>query len=344
MRKRIKTMEEFSEFVGLSRPTVSKYFNDPTSVRPSTRIAIEAALRQSGFRPSILAVNLNRRRSNMLGLIVPDPTDPFYMGLTSRIEVIARDAGFLSFVLSSDGKADMEEEALLTFKSMNIAGVIIAPLGASSRQSNLMEVVKSMPVVFVDSALNDTSSFVGTNNSQSVGLIVDYLCRSGPPPCFFGMPTVNNNAFERQQAYVDAMRRHGAAPMVIDLTPSDSWHFEKFAFDETMRILKGGRRFPSKTVLCANDRIAFGLIGAAYQMGLSVGHQANCDLRVAGHDDHLLARYTCPPLTTVSQDVDLISRTALEILMKRLGGDMGAHSAEGERIFLNAEIMLRGSA
>ncbi|TJX12521.1 MAG: LacI family transcriptional regulator, partial [Mesorhizobium sp.] len=79
-------MEDFSDFVGLSRTTVSKYFNDPNSVRKNTRSAIEAALKKSDFRPSMFAVNLNRRRSNILGVIIPNSTDPFYMALTRRIE------------------------------------------------------------------------------------------------------------------------------------------------------------------------------------------------------------------------------------------------------------------
>ncbi|TIT10210.1 MAG: LacI family transcriptional regulator, partial [Mesorhizobium sp.] len=111
-------MEDFSDFVGLSRTTVSKYFNDPNSVRKNTRSAI--------------AVNLNRRRSNILGVIIPNSTDPFYMALTRRIELIANEAGFLAFVLSSDGRAEMEDQAIQTFRSMNIAGAIIAPLGVQS--------------------------------------------------------------------------------------------------------------------------------------------------------------------------------------------------------------------
>ena len=129
-------MEEFSEFVGLSRPTVSKYFNDPASVRKKTRDAIEDALKKSGFRPNIFAVNLNRRRSNIIGIIIPSSTDPFYMALTSRIELIASEAGFLAFVLSSDGKPEIEDRAIRTFKSMNVAGGIIAPLPIALRWSN----------------------------------------------------------------------------------------------------------------------------------------------------------------------------------------------------------------
>ena len=339
-------MEDFSEFVGLSRPTVSKYFNDPSSVRPKTRDRIEAAVRESGFRPNIFAVNLNRRRTNILGVIIPNSTDPFYMALTRRIELIANQAGFLAFVLSSDGNPEMEDKAIETFKSLNVAGAIIAPLGVESHHDILAALGASIPLVYVDSPLDDTSSFVGTDNQQSFQLIVDYLCRSGEPPCYLGMPSVNNNAHTRLAAYQESMRQLRMEPIVVPIVEQRSWDFEKFGYDQTTRILQGKDTFPTKTILCANDRIAFGVISAAYQSGLKVGHGADCDLRVAGHDDHPLSRYACPPLTTVAQNYNEIGRLAIELLLHKLGESSERRFAfpENGRILLKAEIMLRESA
>ena len=82
----IRTMEDFAAYVGLSRPTVSKFFNDPASVRSNTRKRIEQAIGASGFRPNLFAVNLKRRRTRILGVIIPNAADPFYMELTRRIE------------------------------------------------------------------------------------------------------------------------------------------------------------------------------------------------------------------------------------------------------------------
>ena len=339
-------MEDFSELVGLSRPTVSKYFNDPSSVRRKTRDLIEDALKKSGFRPNMFAVNLNRKRSNIIGVIVPNSTDPFYMALTRRIELIAQDAGFLAFVLSSDGKAGMEDQAITTFKSMNVAGAIIAPLGIKSHQKTLEELGKSIPLVYVDSPLDETSAFVGTNNRQSFGLIVDYLCRSGQPPCYFGMPEVNTNAATRRIAYVEAMNQFRMAPEMVEISDLATWDFERFGFEEATRILSGKAGFPSRTILCANDRIAFGVIAAAYQKGVRVGHGADCDLRVAGHDDHPLSRYACPPITTVAQNYNEIGRIAIELLLNKMGeaGTETVKAIADDRILLSAELMLRTSA
>lgn len=336
-------MEDFSEFVGLSRPTVSKYFNDPSSVRKKTRDAIEEALKKSGFRPNIFAVNLNRRRSNIIGVVIPNSADPFYMALTRRIELIANEAGFLAFVLSSDGRADMEDSAIKTFKSMNVAGAIIAPLGMRSCQTTLEQLGQSIPLVYVDSPLDETSAFVGTDNRQSFGLIVDYLCRSGEPPCYFGMPQVNSNASARIYAYYEAMHRLNAEPMVIPVSDSITWDFEDFAFQEAGRLFGTLEKLPTRTILCANDRLAFGVIAAAWQRGIKVGHGSEYDLRVAGHDDHPLSRYACPPITTVAQNYNEIGRLAIELLLSRLT-EHDTHKSGPDRVLLKSALMLRQSA
>ncbi|WP_337269241.1 LacI family DNA-binding transcriptional regulator [Oryzifoliimicrobium ureilyticus] len=338
-------MEDFSEFVGLSRPTVSKYFNDPTSVRKKTRDAIEVAIKKSGFSPNMFAVNLNRRRSNIVGVVIPNSTDPFYMALTRRIERIATDAGFLAFILSSDGSAELEERAIRTLKSMNVAGAIIAPLGVDSHHKVLGKLGNSVPIVYVDSPIeSDTSSFVGTDNRQSFGLIVDYLCRSGEPPCYLGMPRLNTNAVTRQKAYEEAMVQFGLGPKIILVRETRSWEFEAFGFEEMSRLISEGRALPSRTVLCANDRIAFGAIAAAFQNGLRVGHGPECDLRIAGHDDHPLSRYACPPITTVAQNYNEIGRLAMDMLLEKIEAEISSRGAEDRQVLLKAELMLRSSA
>ncbi|MBV2143156.1 LacI family transcriptional regulator [Falsochrobactrum sp. TDYN1] len=339
-------MEDFSEFVGLSRPTVSKYFNDPDSVRPKTRVRIEAALRQSGFRPNLFAVNLNRRRTTILGIIIPNQLDHFYMAMTRRLQTLAEQRGYLAIVLSSDGKPELEMRAIETLRSLNVAGAIIAPLGEQSQHSALVRLAAAVPIVYVDSPLDNSSPFVGTDNIKSFHLIVDYLCRSGSEPCYFSMPGVNNNAIKRRKAYCMAMEKLGSEPRIVDLEPSSSWDFEQYAFEQASRILRERGSFPTSTILCSNDRIAFGVMAALWQAGLKVGRLKDSDIRVAGHDNNPLSEYTCPPLTTVAQNYNEISRLAVNLLFRTLGEpqDTQASLPDDPRILLNAEIKLRMSA
>jgi DNA-binding LacI/PurR family transcriptional regulator len=102
---------------------------------------------------------------------------------------------------------------------------------------------------------------------------------------------------------------------------------------------------PGGTVLCANDRLAFGVVSAAFARGLPVGREARDGLRVAGHDDHPLSRFACPPLTTVAQDVESIGRTALEVLLATVGTDADvAPEPPARETRLEARLVLRESA
>ncbi|GLQ10697.1 LacI family transcriptional regulator [Devosia yakushimensis] len=345
-RKRIRTMEEFAKAVGLSRPTVSKYFQDPSSVRVKVREKIDAGLAETGFRPNLFAVNLNRRRSKIIGLVFPSSLDPFYMGLRRRIEAEATAAGYLPFVFSSDGRAELEAEAIETLTSLNVAGVIMAPVGGhSAHHDKVRALARNIPIVFIDAPFDAEEAFVGTNNAQSMALITDYLTRSGDRPGYFDMPAVNSNTVERRAAYIATMERRGLEPLLIPVEHSESWEFERYAFEQTNKVLAAGG-FPSKTVLCGNDRVAFGVLAAANQAGLKVGIGPDSDLRVAGHDDQPLSEYIWPPLTTVSQNTTEMGRLAITLLLSKLDSSrvFDDPRMQGQHILLNAELVLRGSA
>lgn len=344
--RRVRTMEEFAAAVGLSRPTVSKYFQDAASVRPKVRERIETGLRETGFRPNLFAVNLNRRRSKIVGLIFPTSLDPFYMGLRGRIERQATESGYLPFVFSSDGKAELEAEALETLSSLNAAGVIMVPVGGGeAHRAKVKALARSIPIVFIDAPFDAEEAFVGTDNGQSMALITDYLTRFGDSPCYFDMPPVNSNARDRREAYEATMRRRGLQPVIVPLTPSTTWDFERYAFEEANRVLGQGG-FPTRIVLCGNDRVAFGVLAALNQAGRRIGILPDCDLRVAGHDNQPLSEYIWPPLTTVQQNTAEMSRLAVSLLLSRIDGTRAPEDrrAQANRVLVPGDLVLRASA
>ena len=135
----------------------------------------------------------------------------------------------------------------------------------------------ALPLVFLDARVDADGAFVGTDNHHSMGLMVDYLLRSGTPPSYFDMPAVNQNASERRQAYETSMQEHGAQPMIFDV-PSLDWDFERLAFEEAARLFKAGAPVGG-TVLCANDRVAFGVMAAAVRSGYPSADLRTCALR-----------------------------------------------------------------
>ena len=316
--RKIKTMGELAEVSGISRPTLSKYFQDPDSVRKSTRTRVESAIGEYDYRPNIFAINQHRKLTKTIGIVVPYLADPFFVEIVRMIERLCIDVGYWPIMFSAHGQQQLENDALATLESLRPAGALVAPLGRSSDFGTVQRFTEEVPTVIFDSNLTVGRAFVGSDNFQSIPLIVNYLCRTGEPPCFFEMLPVNPNANKRREAYVQAMERLGHDPKVIRVAGSD-WNFERIGYEGGLQLI-AERSLPSDTVLCSNDRLAIGLLAAAYQKGLRVGHGPGCAIRVAGHDDHPWSQFTCPPLTTVSQDYRSIAKRSVEVLFELIDG------------------------
>lgn len=340
--KKIRNMEEFASVSGISRPTVSKYFNDPQSVRQSTRKKIEAALELHDYQPNVFAINQNRRTTKNIGVVVPNLADPFFSEIGRRVELACIDGGFSPILLSSHGDPEMERSNLNSLRSLKPAGVLLSPFGRLSDIDAVKRFDDDFPMVLFDANIDSVGqAFVGTDNRQSVDLMVEYLCRSGEPPCFFEMKSPSNpNANKRRQAYINSMEHHGQKPNVYQ-ADGDGWDFEEIGRVEGGRMLSNAV-FATNTILCSNDRLAIGLLAAAYGLGMRVGHSADSHIRIAGHDDHPFSRFTCPPLTTISQDYDAIANRAVEALFSAL--DSEEPGPERNETLFDGRLIMRESA
>ncbi|MEM8979062.1 MAG: LacI family DNA-binding transcriptional regulator [Pseudomonadota bacterium] len=337
---KIKNMEEFAAVSGISRPTVSKYFNDPDSVRASTRAKIEAALEAHDYRPNIYAMNQNRKLTKNVGIMVPLMADPFFAEIARNLEKRCIDAGYRPTLYSSHGDPAVEEEILDSLRSLKPSGVLLAPLGRASNRAAIEAFCADVPTVLFDSNLKDTGlAFVGSDAPQFSSLMVDYLCRTGEPPCFFEMKNpANPNANRRRLGYIDAMERLGHKPIIYQAAGT-GWSFEEIGRTGGLAALEA-KAFGTNTVLCSNDRLAIGLLTACYEKGYRVGREEACDLRVAGQDDHPFSRFTCPPLTTVAQDYESVSRHAVETLFRAVEGDERPY----EVTLFEGRLVMRASA
>ncbi|WP_343116156.1 LacI family DNA-binding transcriptional regulator [Ostreiculturibacter nitratireducens] len=338
---KIRNMEELAAVSGVSRPTLSKFFNDPGSVRESTRLKIQEALEEYNYRPNIFAMNQNRRLTKYVGIVVPYLADPFFAEIGRNIERRCIQAGFWPALFSSHGDTHRENDILDSLRSLKPAGVLLAPLGRASDRRIIEKFCEDVPTVLFDSNLDDVGeAFVGSNNFQSIGLIVEYLSRTGEPPTFFEMPPVNPNANKRRRAYIGAMESLGLTPNVIHVN-GEGWGFEEVGYSEGIRVISEGR-LPTNTILCSNDRLAIGLLAAAYEKGLRVGRGPGFALRIAGHDDHPFSRFTSPSLTTVAQDYASIAERSVETLFRLI--ESGGKAEKRETTLFDGKLVMRASA
>ena len=340
--KKIRNMEEFSELSGISRPTVSKYFHDPNSVRSSTRAKIESALEQFEYRPNIFAMNQNRKLTKNIGIVVPYLADPFFAEIARNIEQKCIDAGYRPTLFSSHGNPELEIDILENLRSLKPAGVLLAPLGRASDKAGIERFCKHVPTVLFDSNIEGMGqAFIGSDNFSFVSQTVEYLSRTGEAPCFFEMKyPANPNANKRRIAYLDMMERVGLQPHVIQIEGT-GWGFEEIGRQGALKLLHDGT-LPTNTVLCSNDRLAIGFLSACFEKNIRVGRWPNCDLRVASHDDHPFSRFTGPSLTTAAHDYESVSDNAANTLFQVI--ESGGKLSERKETVYRARLIMRDSA
>ncbi|WP_299684425.1 LacI family DNA-binding transcriptional regulator [uncultured Tateyamaria sp.] len=339
---KVKNMEEFAALSGISRPTVSKYFNDPGSVRASTRARIEAALEKYDYRPNIFAMNQNRKLTKNIGIVVPYLADPFFAEIARNIEQRCIDSGYRPTLFSSHGNPELEIEILDALQSLKPAGVLFAPLGRASNKAEIEKFCKNVPTVLFDSNLDGIGeAFVGSDNFSFVSQTVEYMTRTGAPPSFFEMRTpANPNANKRRAAYIEMMTRLGFEPHVIQVD-GEGWAFEEIGRRGAHKVLED-KNHPTDAILCSNDRLAIGFLSACYERGVKVGRDADCVLRVASNDDHPFSKFTCPALTTAAHDYDRVSEHSVDSLFELI--ENGKRPGTRAETLFPARLILRASA
>lgn len=340
--KRIRNMEEFAEVSGISRPTLSKYFQDPESVRQSTRDRVEDALKTYDYRPNIFAINQNRKLTRTIGIVVPYLADPVFAEIARTIEQRCIAAGYQATLYSSHGERQFEIDALESLRSLRPSGVLLAPLGRLSDSQHIARFCEDVPTVLFDRDISGIgAAFVGSDNASFVRQSVEYLTRTGEPPCFFEMKNPSNpNSIARRNSYLQSMADLGLEPMVVQVD-GEGWTLETFGYEGGLNAINS-RSLPTNTVLCSNDRLAIGFLAACYEKGLRVGRGSGCALRVAGHDNHPSSRFTCPSLTTVAHEYDTVSNCGVETLFDLI--ESGGQFDSRRETRVPARLILRDSA
>lgn len=319
-KPRIDTMEELAVAIGVSRPTLSRFFQDPQRVSKTSRARIEGGLERVEYVPNFFATRMNRASTGMIGVIIPYLNDLFFTRLLEAIELAAMDAGFSVITKCSHSDPTIEAKAAETFMSMKLDGALVVPLGNHSDLSVHERLRSRLPFVMVDSRPKTMTEvdFVGTDHMQSTGLIVEYLARVGGPPVLLTMPRVNFNAMERERAYIAKMEELELEPRIIGTdVMNDDGHFEAHGLAVLDHAFSRGHLVDA-SILCANDRVAIGALAAAGKHRLQPGALRQGGLRIAGHDGYPLCEYTSPRLTTVAQNLDGIGQAAVTRLVESI--------------------------
>lgn len=305
------TMKDVAERSGVSVTTVSHVVNGTRYVSEEVRLRVERVMEEIGYRPNVLARGLRRGEATLLGLVVPDATNPYFAEIARAVADACSERGYAVIVCNSDGRRDREKEAVEVLAANRVGGIFLVNVGVTERDAALFEGL-DIPMVMLDREIPGIAvDSIQIDNAHGGRQATEHLLALGHRriACIAGPSQVSPSA-DRVTGYRQALEASGVAfdPGLVergDFTPSSGY--------DCARSLMARKKRPTAIFAC-NDLMAFGAITALAESGLSVPG----DVSVVGFDDIALAAYFNPPLTTVAQPRLEMGRAAARILLERM--------------------------
>ncbi len=327
------TMKEVARLAGVSIATVSAALSGKNFVSSALKERVQAAVEELGYAPNAMASGLKRGATSLIGLIVPDITNPFFTEFVHGVQRRAVDAGYTVILGVSDDRAAREAQLIRLMRSHQAAGTIVVPCGSETDCLRLESHAADMPLVAVDNApLGLNLDTVVLDNRKAAELATAHILSFGHRRIgIVTGPAHRYVARERVLGFEALLDRSGLAMPEENVSPGD-FHVET-GRDAALSLLS---RTPRPTaIFVANNQMLIGVMQAVAQMGLSVPR----DVSIASIDDFPWAEAFMPALTTVRQPVDRMAGAALESLLSRIRGD----TRPPQRIVMEPELVVRQS-
>ena len=308
------TVYDVAEEAKVSIATVSRVFNNSGSVSQATHDKVRAAAAKLNYVPHSGARTLMTRRTDTIGVVLPDMHGEFFSELVKGFDSAARERG-LHLLLSCSHDDPDEMAAALASMRGRVDGVIaMSPLiNAEALESY---VPKDLPLVLVNSDPQATSyTSVQLDNTGGAYRMTRHLIDQGyRRVALISGPTGNQDAEQRRDGYLAAIGETGSA-MVADIVDGD--FSEDSGYRAGCAILQ--RKERPDAVFASNDDMAIGCLTAFRDNGVSVPD----DIGLAGFDDIRLARLMQPALSSVHVPISKLGANSLAILAAEIasGGE-----------------------
>ncbi|CAH8189962.1 Maltose regulon regulatory protein MalI (repressor for malXY) [Vibrio aestuarianus] len=309
------TIADVAKYCGVSTATVSMVLTNKGRISATTRERVLEAVKELGYVYNQAAANLRHKRSNLVGLVTPDITNPFFSEMIAGLSHYLEEQDSLLFLANAEESVERQSKFIDSLLSQNAGGVVMCP--AMETNLDFLETVQSrgFPIVLAVRPIGeDQFDFVGTNNFMGLQLATEHLIKKGHKHiAFVGGLEISKTRSHRLGGYMSKLMEHGI-PLNERYIRSCSASRSEGA-KVTRELLD---QHPEITAIIGyQDIVAFGVMRAIKDLGKTVGQ----DIAVVGFDDVAESADTNPALTSISVSAREIGRAAGEIILSRMEGD-----------------------
>lgn len=309
------TIKDIARELGVSVSTVSRALKDHPDISPQTKQLVRDMVDKMKYKPNAIALSLRNRRTNIIGVIVPEIVHHFFSSVISGIDEVAVAAGYNVMFFQSNESYEREIMNIQSIINSQADGVLISLAKGTKKFGHIRQLIdNNVPLVFFDRACDEIETDrVIVDDFEGAFNAVDYLIKTGCRRiAHFAGPQHLQISYLRKRGYISALEKNG-------IKVEDDLIVSCDTFEDAMvttRLMMSRNR-PPDAIFTVNDMTAVGTLNTVKAMGYKVPK----DISIVGFTDGLVSAITDPLLTTVSQHGFEIGKKATEILIKRINDE-----------------------
>lgn len=286
-----------------------------------------------GYSPDLAAVGLRKGKTKIIGVLIPDVSNPFFAQILRGMERVFYPLGYHLLLCSTDENTEKEEENLRTLLSQRVEGILAAPTDSGGNRSTYKKIVDSnVPLVFFDRIVPGLeTSYVITDNEGGVAELVRYVYEKGHRS--LGVITL------RSRSYTGKMRLSGILKCCDELgmLVKEEWILDghstqEGAYQAAKKLFQLEDR-PTSLIVC-NNLMMLGVMKAVKELNVKVPE----DISVVSFDDSYWNEIFDPPITCVAQEPEQMGLIAATMMM-----DLLMHGSRPTKTVLKAHFIERAS-
>lgn len=326
------TIKDVAKLSGVSVATISNVITRKKYVSPEVTQTVTRAMRKLNYRPNMIARSLKVKKTNNIGVLAPDISNPFFADIVKGVESVAKEKGCQFFLCNTNGDVEVERNALGAFESQNVDGIInIAP---RMEDGELFASV-GLPHVVVDRPV-DTPGLMGcvcSNNDTGCRQLAQHFLEMGHSrfACLAGPLDNVPNARARLDGYRDELLRAGVSKRDIAVYVGEFCFEDGYSFMGKML----SRKSVPTAVFVSSDLMAWGALECAKERGVRIPQ----DMAIAGFDNVYFSTLVSPALTTIDAPKFKCGVLAFGMLHDLMSGNEGI----ARQVTMDTRLVVRGS-
>ena len=329
------TIKDIAKQLGISASTVSRALRNEKNISPDTKKSVIELADQLGYKPNTNAVNLRQRKTQIIGIIVPEMVTSFFITVINRIQEILYNDGYEVIITQSQEDPEKELKNLRLLENYRVEGIIMSICHLNQNNEEYIRLQKKgINIVFFDRVPDIDAPKIVINDYQKSFFLVEHLIRSGRKRIVhLEGPSYLQNSIDRKKGYKDALKKFKVE------------YDRKLVVQAGVSIEDGERAIAQMVevdkinfdaIFCFTDTLAIGAKNYLQTHNFKIPN----DVALAGFSGSLLSTIVQPQLTTVEQPLTEMAEAAVKLLLEEMSD---TPLAEHQTIMLDAKIQLRGS-